>query len=205
MQKNEVIEQISQFHKITTQQINNLEKFTDLVINHNQRMNLIGQSTINDIWTRHILDSAQLLQFIDDKNLLTADIGSGAGFPGIILSILGIKNIYLIEKSPKKCQFLNKAKKISPNNITILEENITSINNIKFDLITSRAFAPLDKLLKLSNNLVKSKSKYLLLKGKRLEIEIKDAKKELLNYKYNIFSSKTSSEGRIIELYHKSS
>jgi 16S rRNA (guanine527-N7)-methyltransferase len=200
MQKNQVISEISKFHNITKEEMFNLENFIDFLLDYNQKLNLIGSSTIKDIWIRHILDSAQLLQFIDDKNIIMADLGSGAGFPGIILSILGIKNIYLIEKSPKKCQFLQKASKISPNQITIIEKNITEIQDLKFDLITSRAFSPLKKLLNISKNITTNKTNYLLLKGKRLEIEIETAKKELKNYQYQIFSSKSSNEGKIIKI-----
>jgi 16S rRNA (guanine527-N7)-methyltransferase len=200
MQKNQVISEISKFHNITKEEMFNLENFIDFLLDYNQKLNLIGSSTIKDIWIRHILDSAQLLQFIDDKNIIMADLGSGAGFPGIILSILGIKNTYLIEKSPKKCQFLQKASKISPNQITIIEKNITEIQDLKFDLITSRAFSPLKKLLNISKNITTNKTNYLLLKGKRLEIEIETAKKELKNYQYQIFSSKSSNEGKIIKI-----
>ena len=110
MQKNNVISGISKFHNITKEEIDHLEKFIESLLDYNQRLNLIGASTIEDIWCRHILDSAQLLQFIPDQNIAIADLGTGAGFPGIILSILGIKNITLIEKSPKKCQFLRNIK-----------------------------------------------------------------------------------------------
>ena len=200
MQKNNVISGISKFHNITKEEIDNLEKFIESLLDYNQRLNLIGASTIEDIWCRHILDSAQLLQFIPDQNIAIADLGTGAGFPGIILSILGIKNITLIEKSPKKCQFLRKVSEISPNNITILENNISEIKNLKFNLITSRAFAPLDKLINISKNLLTQNGSYLLLKGKSLENEIKKAQTIIKNHKYKIFPSKTSSEGKIIKI-----
>jgi 16S rRNA (guanine527-N7)-methyltransferase len=202
MQKKDAINHISKFYNITNQEIFNLEKFIEILLQYNQKMNLIGSSTITDIWSRHILDSAQLLQFIKDKNQRIADLGSGAGFPGVILSILGIKNITLIEKSPKKCQFLEKISEISPNKIHIINQNIIDIKNIKFDIITSRAFAPLNKLLKLSKNLTTDKTKYILLKGKNLELEINESKKELKNHQYQIFNSKTSSEGKIIVIQY---
>ena len=200
MQKNQVISEISKFHNITKEEMFNLENFIDFLLEYNQKLNLIGSSTIKDIWIRHILDSAQLLEFIDNKNVIMADLGSGAGFPGVILSILGVKNIYLIEKSPKKCQFLRESSKISPNKITIIEKNIAEIQDLKFDLITSRALAPLKRLLNISKNITTNKTNYLLLKGKSLEIEIEDAKKELRNYQYRIFNSKSSNEGKIIKI-----
>tara|TARA_B110000259_G_scaffold59887_1_gene70812 strand:+ start:2510 stop:3121 length:612 start_codon:yes stop_codon:yes gene_type:complete len=200
MQKNDVITEISKFHNITEGEISNLEKFISILLDYNQKLNLIGSSTAKDVWMRHILDSAQLLEFISDKNLIMADFGTGAGFPGIILSILGIKNIYLVEKSPRKCQFLREASKISANKINILEKNIQDIKNLRFDIIVSRAFAPLDKLLNISNNLLSNNGNYLLLKGKNLEKELENAKKELIKYKYKIFKSRSSEEGNIIRL-----
>lgn len=198
MQKNQIIDKISEFHTITTEQIDNLQSFIDELLIYNQKFNLIGASTIKNIWLRHILDSAQLIEYITDKNSIIADLGSGAGFPGVILSILGVKNIYLIEKSPRKCQFLRKISDISPNKITIIEENIANIKDLKFDIITSRAFAPLDKLLHISQNLLTNKGKYLLLKGKNLKKEVANAQKILKNYRYQILKSKSSDEGNII-------
>lgn len=177
-----------------------IREYVDLLLKWNEKINLIGKSTIEDIYNRHILDSKQLLKFFTEKELessVFADFGTGAGIPGIILSIYGVKNIYLIEKSFRKSQFLNEAKKISDNKITVINKNIFDIKDIKFDIIVSRALAPLDELLKMIKPFCKKNTKCVFLKGKKILEEIEKAKKEF-NFDYRLFDSETSSEGKVI-------
>ena len=177
-----------------------IEKYIDLLLEWNKKINLIGKSTIEDIYNRHILDSKQLLKFFteeESESSVFADFGTGAGIPGVILSISGVKNIYLIEKSFRKCQFLNEAKKISDNKITVINKNIFDIKDIKFDIIVSRALAPLNELLKMVKPFCKKDTKCVFLKGKKILEEIEKARKEF-NFDYKLFDSETSNEGRII-------
>jgi 16S rRNA (guanine527-N7)-methyltransferase len=106
---------IKKFCDLDQSKIKSLEDFVLLLLQENHKFNFIGESTIQNIWQRHILDSAQLLRFIDNKNLKIADFGSGAGFPGLILSILGVKEIHLIEKSFRKFECLIIARILSQN------------------------------------------------------------------------------------------
>lgn len=177
-----------------------IREYVDLLLKWNEKINLIGKSTIEDIYNRHILDSKQLLKFFTEEELessVFADFGTGAGIPGIILSIYGVKNIYLIEKSFRKSQFLNEAKKISDNKITVINKNIFDIKDIKFDIIVSRALAPLNELLKMIKPFCKKNTKCVFLKGKKILEEIEKAKKEF-NFDYKLFDSETSSEGKVI-------
>lgn len=177
-----------------------IREYVDLLLKWNEKINLIGKSTIEDIYNRHILDSKQLLKFFTEKELessVFADFGTGAGIPGIILSIYGVKNIYLIEKSFRKSQFLNEAKKISDNKITVINKNIFDIKDIKFDIIVSRALAPLNELLKMVKPFCKKNTKCVFLKGKKILEEIEKAKKEF-NFDYKLFDSETSSKGKVI-------
>lgn len=177
-----------------------IREYVDLLLKWNEKINLIGKSTIEDIYNRHILDSKQLLKFFTEKELessVFADFGTGAGIPGIILSIYGVKNIYLVEKSFRKSQFLNEAKKISDNKITVINKNIFDIKDIKFDIIVSRALAPLNELLKMVKPFCKKNTKCVFLKGKKILEEIEKAKKEF-NFNYKLFDSETSSEGKVI-------
>ena len=149
----------------------NIKKYIDLLLYWNaNKINLIGKSTIDDIENRHILDSAQLLDLLTEEeknNSLCADFGTGAGFPGVILSILGVKNMTLIEKSIQKCNFLKEAIKFSPNKINILNENINNIKDVKFDIIFSRALADLNTLLYMVEPFLKNNTKCIFLKGKK--------------------------------------
>ena len=177
-----------------------IKEYVDLLLKWNEKINLIGKSTIEDIYNRHILDSKQLLKFFTEEELessVFADFGTGAGIPGIILSVCGVKNIYLIEKSFRKGQFLNEAKKISDNKITVINKNIFDIKDIKFDIIVSRALAPLNELLKMVKPFCKKNTKCVFLKGKKILEEIEKARKEF-NFDYKLFDSETSVEGKII-------
>ena len=108
--------QISTFTRITRvsrETITSLKKYEDILTKANKNLNLIGNSTINDIWTRHFLDSVQVIDFIDKNDKTLMDLGSGAGFPGLVLAIASKDRkiplkIKLIEKSPKKAKFLKK-------------------------------------------------------------------------------------------------
>ena len=89
IKKNAALSEIRKFCEVSNSQVTNLEDFVLLLLKENQQFNFIGRSTVDELWNRHILDSAQLLQYIDDKNIKFADFGTGAGFPGLVLSILG--------------------------------------------------------------------------------------------------------------------
>lgn len=176
-----------------------LTKYIDFLIEYNNKINLIGKSTINDIWDRHITDSLQLVKNIDNYNIKIADLGSGAGLPGIPLSIIGIKEVYLFEKSVRKCEFLEQAKNFSNNKIIVRNENLNEIKKENFDIIVSRALADLNTLLHFSKNLSTKSTKLLFLKGKKIYNEIEEAKK-YWHFNYKLIDSITSNEGKIIEI-----
>ncbi len=191
------ITEIKKFHPISDAEIKNLESFVEMLLKYNQEYNLIGKSTIDDIWHRHILDSAQLLKYIDNKNSVVGDFGSGAGFPAIVLSILGVKEIHLIEKSFRKCEFLKLATAASPNKIVIHQKKVEEIKNLTFDITTSRAFAPLNDLLTFVKPFLKKDSYGIFLKGKSFENEINLAKKHN-KFHHTAHPSLTSSESRVL-------
>ena len=197
--KDLALNKIKEFHNLEDSQIEKLENFVSLILQENQNFNFIGKSTIDDIWDRHILDSAQILQFIDDKNIKFADFGSGGGFPGIPLSILGLKNISLIEKSFRKSEFLHKAKIISDNQIYIHQSKLEEMPSVKFDCIISRALAPLDKLLNYAKTFLEPGGYCLFLKGKNLNNEISKAKKTF-KFEYDLYPSITSDQSNIIKI-----
>ena len=176
-----------------------LTKYVDFLIEYNNKINLIGKSTINDIWNRHITDILQLVKNIDNYNIKIADLGSGAGLPGIPLSIIGIKEVHLFEKSVRKCEFLEQAKNFSNNKIIVRNENLNEIKKENFDIIVSRALADLNTLLHFSKNLSTKSTKLLFLKGKKIYNEIEEAKK-YWHFDYKLIDSITSNEGKIIEI-----
>jgi 16S rRNA (guanine527-N7)-methyltransferase len=197
--KNLALSQIKKFCDLSNVQIKSLEDFVLLLLAENDNFNFIGKSTIENLWQRHILDSAQLLRFIPDKNIKFADLGSGAGFPGIVLSILGLREIHLIEKSFRKSEFLRRSKLFSKNRVFVHQSKLEELSNLEFDCILSRALAPLDKLLSYSEKFLKKDGYCLFLKGKNLPQEIELAKK-IFRFDYETHQSLTSDESNIIKI-----
>ncbi len=199
VKKNDSLVQIEDFCELDDIKVNNIEDYVLLLLKENMRYNLIGKSTIGDIWHRHILDSAQLLKYIDDKDVKVADFGTGAGLPGIIISILGLKEVHLIEKSVRKCEFLFKAKNISSNKIFVHQATLQEMEKIQFAVITSRALANLSDLLNYSVSFLQKDGYGLFLKGKSLMQEIEEARKKFL-FDFELFPSLTSDQSNIIKV-----
>lgn len=198
-EKNPFLEKIISISEASDLQIKRLEEFVSSLLKNNQELNLIGKSTISNIWERHILDSAQLIPLIKNKKAKTVDFGSGAGFPGIVLSILGLEEIHLVEKSFRKAKFLGMAKNFSENKILVHPILLEEIRIFDFEIIVSRALASLDKLLNHSIHFLKNDGYCLFLKGKSLNKEIEEALKSF-SFEYQLIPSITSKESNIIKV-----
>ncbi|MCR4917915.1 MAG: 16S rRNA (guanine(527)-N(7))-methyltransferase RsmG [Alphaproteobacteria bacterium] len=167
------------------------EKYEELLRTWSQKMNLVAPSTLSDIKNRHIADSAQLADVIPVGTKIV-DLGSGAGFPAVVLAIFGYQ-VTCIESIGKKTDFLNAVKKeLNLNNLTIYHgrvENFLAENTGKSRdfVFTARAFAPLIKILDYVRG---QKSRLFLLKGRDIESEILVAKRKY-KFKYDMLPSKT--------------
>jgi len=198
-QKEKNFEEINNFFMLNSEQKKCLEDYVSKLLQENENFNFIGKSTIDQTWHRHILDCAQLIQFIKNPQKKFADLGSGAGLPGMVLSILGLKEIHLVEKSFRKADFLRKIKNISPNRVFVHQAKLEELENINFDCIMSRALAPLDKLLEYCKKFLKDDGYCLFLKGKNLPLEISQAKQKF-SFEFELFPSLTSKESNIIRI-----
>lgn len=176
-----------------------LLNYQNLLLKWNKAINLISRNSQKDIWERHILDSLQLLKYIDFSDMII-DIGSGGGFPGIVLSICGVKNTVLIESDKKKSVFLAQAAKLSSNKIIIVDERIDEKFNMNCDILTSRGFSSVTNILGVTEG-IKIQKKMLLLKGKNYEKEIIEAQKHWV-FDFNLHNSITSGEGKIVEIFN---
>lgn len=180
--------------------MNNKEKFdlyASTLREWSARMNLVAPSTLGDIQTRHFADSAQLADHLPkDANII--DLGSGAGFPGVVLAILGW-NVVCIESIGKKAAFLNELKKILDlPNLTVfhgrVEDYVTTLPRGKKNIVfTARAFAPLVKIL---DYVARTKYRLFLLKGREIQSEI-DSAQQKYKFDYELIKSKTG-DGYII-------
>jgi 16S rRNA (guanine527-N7)-methyltransferase len=170
------------------------------VIDYNQKFNLIAKSTIDSIWDRHILDSAQLVKFIKfDDGLSLSDLGSGAGFPGIVLAIFNRNpkfHVKLYEKSRVKNKFLNAL--CGKLNIKAdIYENDYKTHYISSEYVVSRAFKNLEEHIRISREIVKVNHKLIILKGRKAEEEIKNLNIKF-NYSYSLEKSITNVESKIV-------
>ena len=199
IKKDAALSEIKKFCAVNNLQTKSLEDFVLLLLQENEKFNFIGKSTIENIWERHILDSAQLLKFIDNKNAKFADFGTGAGFPGMVLSIMGVREIHLVEKAFRKTEFLRRAKLFSQNRVFIHQSKLEELSNIDFDCIVSRALAPLDQLLIYSQKFLKKDGYCLFLKGKNLLQEVELAKQSF-EFEYELHASLNSQESNIIKV-----
>jgi len=180
--------------------LNKIKKFINQLLEYNNRYNLISKSTENDIWYRHILDSAQIIKFLDFSKInKLADFGSGAGFPGLILALYDENSTFhvkLYEKSPVKRDFLGNLKNdLDIKNVTI--ENNVYENEILADVIVCRAFKKLEEILRISREIVKKPHKLIILKGKNAQSEINKVSLDS-NYSYKLEKSITDDDSKII-------
>ena len=179
--------------------INKLDYLRKSLLKYNSKYNLISKSTERSIWSRHILDSAQLTKYFDtNHNSNLADLGSGAGFPGLVIAIFN-KNpkfhVKLYEKSPVKREFLVLIQKKLDLNITI-NKNIYD-DKLNADIIVARAFKKLNEIISISREIIKKPHKLIILKGKNAQNEINKVSLGL-NYSYKMESSITDYDSKII-------
>ena len=127
-----------------------LEAYAALLTQWSARINLLGRDTLPDLWRRHMLDSAQLLPLLPDNTQSLIDLGSGAGFPGLVLAILGVPGVELVEADSRKAAFLREAARVAEAAVTIRPCRISAVPAHPVDVVTARALAPLARLLDLA-------------------------------------------------------
>jgi len=142
-----------------------LARYLDLLAQWQERINLVGRSTLDDPWRRHILDSAQLRDLIPAGAPEITDLGSGAGFPGLVLAILGAGRVTLVDSDQRKCAFLREAARLTGAAVSVRAVRIESLPPRSADVVTARALKPLPELLALAAPLLRPHGRCLLLKG----------------------------------------
>ena len=198
MQDKEVINILQNQLNFSSKNISDLKIFINELLKANKKHNFISKNSENLIWHRHILDSAQLVKFIDFSKGSLSDLGSGAGFPGMILAIFN-KNkdfhVKLYEKSPVKRAFLKNINDRLSLNIEV-RGNIYE-DSIDTDYIVSRAFKKLEAIIQVSREIVKKSHKLIILKGQNAQEDLKKAfNKE--KYDYKLENSITNEDSKII-------
>ena len=205
MDKTIQINTFSSFTRVSRETISSLKIYENTLIKANKTLNLVGKSTIDEIWTRHFLDSVQVIDFIDINDNMLVDIGSGAGFPGLVLAItlrdrkIPLK-VKLIEKSPKKVKFLRDLINELRLDVEVVNENILQEpKKLLEDVFIARAFKPLKIILELIHNKAENWKKIFIFLGKTGKNELLQVSKNWdIEYKQRV--SVTSNDSTILEI-----
>jgi 16S rRNA (guanine527-N7)-methyltransferase len=158
---------------VSRETLDRLAAYADLLAKWQAKINLVGPATLPDLWRRHMLDSAQLAALIEPAGPRRwVDLGSGAGFPGLVLAIMGVGEVHLVESDQRKCAFLREAARITGTEVKIHALRIETLAPLEADVITARALAPLEKLLDWAAPHRTTHTIHLIPKGKEAEAEL---------------------------------
>jgi 16S rRNA (guanine527-N7)-methyltransferase len=149
-----------------------LDAFAAMLRDENERQNLVSRASLNHVWLRHIVDSAQLLRFAPSAQSSWADLGSGAGFPGLIVALLHRGPVTLVEERRRRADFLRRAAETLRIDVEVLPARVERIPGRAFGVISARAFAPLARLLDLGTHLSTTNSVWILPKGRNAQSEL---------------------------------
>lgn len=191
-------------HKIlvSRETIEKLSIYGDLLVKWQKAINLVGPATLEELVTRHFVDSAQVFQYIDvpaSKRL--ADMGSGAGFPGLVLAIMGVGDVHLIESDIRKSTFLREVSRETKTAVTIHDIRIEDCQVPDIDVFSARALAPLAQLLKYADKLRTAgrPAEALFMKGAQVTDELKKIDKDN-QYQIFLHDSVTDAEAKIVQI-----
>ena len=199
------IDTFCRFTQVSRETITSLKKYENYLIKSNKTLNLIGKSTINQIWIRHFLDSSQVIDFINKNERDLVDLGSGAGFPGLVIAIMAKDRkiplkVKLIEKSPRKAFFLREIIKSLNLKVDVLNLNVLKQSGkLEADLISARAFKPLKIILQFLDRNTEKWKKIFLFLGKTGKDELLQASKSW-DIKYKQRMSITRNDSTVIEI-----
>ena len=179
-----------------------LERYVELLLEENERQNLISRSTITEIWRRHIVDSAQIVRFAPRPDSSWLDIGSGAGLPGIVIAILTEGPVTLVEPRKLRAEFLHRvAEELGlAQRVTVQAVKVERIRGT-FDVITARAVASFEALLRISRHLSTDKTRWLFPKGKSAQSELDEARRTWQG-RFRLEPSRTDPDAAIIIAEH---
>ena len=205
MDKTIQIDTFSAITRVSRETITSLKKYENTLIKANNTLNLIGNSTIKNIWNRHFLDSVQVIDYIEENDKILMDLGSGAGFPGLVLAITSKDRkiplkIKLVEKSPKKVKFLRDVISELSLDVEVINRNVLEDpKKLIGDVFVARAFKPLQIILQLIHSKAENWKKIFIFLGKTGKSELLQASK-IWDIKYKQRVSITNDDSIVIEI-----
>ena len=200
MKKNEFVKSLN----VSRETLNGFYEYETLLSKWNEKINLVSKNTLVDIWERHFLDSGQIIKHVEASGKRWVDVGSGAGFPGLVVALLLRDrkidcDIVLVEKNPKKGFFLSEVIRKLKLSVEVVNDNIDTLEPLNADILTARAFSELNNLIEIAFRHIKKEGICLFLKGENYRIELD----KTLNYwffDYDIVDSLSSPSGKIIRV-----
>ena len=162
---------------VSRETLGRCQDYVDLLLRWNTRMNLIAKSTVENVWHSHMLDSAQLWDTLPAHTKTLVDLGSGAGFPGLVLAIMGVPEVHLIDSTSKKATFLRAAADAAGVSVTIHNDRIEALEPFEADVVTARALGTLEKLIGYGQRFAGPDTQHIYLKGLHVEGELTKAHK----------------------------
>lgn len=189
---------------VSRETLDRLDVYAALLRKWNPAINLVSKSTIGALWQRHFHDSAQINRFHPEKPCKWVDLGTGGGFPGLIIAVLAVEaapesRFLMVESDVRKATFLRTAIRELGVNATVITERIEQTSPLEADILTARALAPLDKLLEFATRHLKPEGIAIFPKGEKYKKEIKEASGRWL-FKVDVFTSKTNLNGAILKI-----
>ena len=200
MKKNEFVKSLN----VSRETLNGFCEYETLLSKWNEKINLVSKNTLVDIWERHFLDSGQIIKHVEVSGKRWVDVGSGAGFPGLVVALLLRDrkidcDLVLVEKNPKKGFFLKEVIRKLNLSVEVVNDNIDNLEPLNADILTARAFSELNNLIEIAFRHRKKEGICLFLKGENYRIELD----KTLNYwffDYDVVDSLSSSSGKIIRV-----
>jgi len=187
--------------RATPDQQARLQRFREMLTDWNERMNLVGPATLPDFWNRHAWDSAQLLELAPEARTW-ADLGAGAGFPGLVLAVLGRGrpgfHVHLVESMAKRCRFLSEVVRELDLPATVHNARAETLE-LPVDIVTARACAPLARLLGYARPYLKRGATGLFMKGQDVVAELDEATR-YWEFNADVVPSRSDERGRIVRV-----
>ena len=180
-------------------QVDKIDYYLSSIIEHNKHTNLVGKSTIENIWDRHVLDCLQLTKYIINKKLKILDLGTGAGLPGVLFSIVGFQKVLMVDSVKKKTDFVRKIIKELSLTAKIQNKRIEKPPRSQHDIIVSRALAPLVKLLTYARMYSNKNTTSFFLKGRNATNEI-DIASKVYFFEFEKIKSLSSDDGCVLKI-----
>ena len=189
--------QLEALFDVPRETMERLDAYASLIRAEAEIQNLVSAATLDHLWQRHFLDSAQLLRFAPSREASWIDLGSGAGFPGLIVAAIHKGPVTLVEERKLRIEFLRRAAAVLDADVEILASRVERLAPRPFDAISARAFAPLPRLLDLGTRFSTKNSVWLLPKGRNAQSEL-EAVRPSWQGEFRLEPSLTDDEARII-------